>query len=105
MRSLSLLTAILLTLLAPTVANAKKPKKAPPAPLPTPIPLPAASNPAEALSPYIINLQQLLSFDRADYTGSQPLFTQTTGLLLTLRQALVVEQEKAEAKQKRMYAA
>jgi hypothetical protein len=105
MKSFLLLTAILVTSLAPAGAYAKKPKSPPAPPPATPIPLPSASNPAAALSPYIVNLAQLLSFDRADSTATQPLYTQTTGLLLTLRQELVVEEEKAPAEQKNMFAA
>jgi hypothetical protein len=96
---------ILVTLFAPVGAHAAKKHKAPPPPAATPVPLPSASNPAAALSPYIVNLEQLLAFDRADSTASQPLFTQTAGLLLTLRQELVVEQEKAAPEQKGMFTA
>jgi len=101
----SLLAIICLTFIAPCGAYAKKKGKGGEPPAATPIPLPSASNPAAALSPYIINLAQLLSFDRADSTATQPLYTQTAGLLLTLRQELVVEQEKADPKQKNMFTA
>lgn len=99
------LVVVALTFLAPGVVLAKKKGQAPQPPAATPIPLPGPSNPVEALSPYITNLEQLLSFSRADSTAKEPLFTQTTGLLTTLRQELVVEQEKADPKFKNMYTA
>ncbi|MEP6672060.1 MAG: hypothetical protein ABJF10_23050 [Chthoniobacter sp.] len=106
MKLSSLLVIVCLTLVAPFGAYAKKKGKGggePPAA--TPIPLPSAANPAEALSPYIVNLDQLLSFERANSTATQPLFTQTSGLLLTLRQQFSVELTKAPAEQKNMYTA
>jgi hypothetical protein len=94
---------VLLALAVPFGAYAKKKGKGEPAE--TPIPLPGASNPAEALSPYIVNLEQLLALGRAPKTEKQPLYTQTSGLLVTLRQQLVVEQTKASAEAKNMYTA
>jgi hypothetical protein len=105
MKTLFLPVIVALTFLTPDVVLAKGKKHAPQPPAATPIPLPSASNPVEALSPYITNLEQLLSFERADSTANQPLFTQTSGLLTTLRQSLVVEQEKADAKLKNMFTA
>ncbi|MEI9894418.1 MAG: hypothetical protein WDN28_11185 [Chthoniobacter sp.] len=101
----SLLAIICLTLVAPFGAYAKKKGKRGQPPAATPIPLPGAANPAEALSPYILNLDQLLAFHRPPATATQPLFTQTSGLLLVLRQEFVVNLEKASAEQKNMYTA
>lgn len=95
--------AMVLTLALPLGAHAKKKGKAEPAA--TPIPLPSASNPIEALSPYIVNLEQLLSLDRPAATASQPLFTQTSGLLLTLRQQFASEATSAPAEKKNLYTA
>lgn len=94
------------TLALPFGAYAKKGKgKGAQAPQATPIPLPSAANPIEALSPYIINLDPLLALDRADATASQPLYTQTSGLLLTLRQQFVSEASSAPAEKKNLYTA
>jgi hypothetical protein len=95
-----------LTLAVPHGAYAKKGKgKEEHAPQPTPIPMPSAANPVGALSPYIVNLEQLLSLDRAPATASQPLFTQTSGLLITLRQQFVSDASSAPAEKKNLYTA
>jgi len=100
------LLIVLIALAVPFSAQAAKKKgKGEQPPAATPIPLPGASNPAEALSPYIVNLQQLLALDRPPGSEKQPLFTQTTGLLTTLRQQLMVELTKAPPEQKNMYTA
>lgn len=70
----------------------------------TPIPMPSAGNPVEALSPYIINLDQLLAFDRAPATAKQPLFTETPGLLTSLRQQFVAEAASALPEKQSLYA-
>lgn len=107
MKTVPLLMVVALVALAPCGLYAKGKKKGHDAqpPAATPIPLPGPSNPVEALSPYITNLEQLLAFNRADSTAKEPLFTQTSGLLTTLRQGFVIEQEKAAPNLKNMYTA
>jgi len=92
------------TLAVPHGAYAKKGKgKGDHEPAATPIPLPGAANPVEALSPYIIHLDQLLAFNRAPATAKQPLFTETSGLLLTLRQQLVAAASSAPPEKQSLY--
>jgi len=94
---------LVVALAVPVGAYAKKGKggKGPQA---TPIPLPGAADPVAALSPYIINLDPLLAFDRPAATAKQPLFTETPGLLLTLRQQLVAAASSAPPEKQNLYA-
>jgi hypothetical protein len=105
MKKFPLMFLMVLSLAVPFGAHAKKGKGKEQPPQATPIPLPSASNPIEALSPYIINLDQLLALDRAPATASQPLYTQTSGLLLTLRQQFASEASSAPAEKKNLYTA
>lgn len=102
MKTASLLLIALLLCLAPCGAYAKKKGKGD---HPAAAPASDPSNPAEALSPYIIHLDELLALSRPPKAAKEPLFTETTGLLTTLRQEFVVEQEKAPDDQKHMFTA
>lgn len=96
---------MVLALAIPFGAYAKKGKgEKDKEPKSTPIPLPGAADPIAALSPYITNLDLLLAFDRPAATAKQPLFTETPGLLTTLRQEFVAAAASAPPEKQSLYA-
>lgn len=91
--------------LALSVTNApgKPKKKAEAAPAATPAPDP--SNPVEALSPYITNIDQLLALHRTAPRPAEAMLNEAPGRLLTLRQEFAMQQSDAPAEKKGRFAA
>jgi hypothetical protein len=98
-KTLQLVMMLALIVAVPLGAIAKKKEKKDDQPKPA-----DPSNPVAALSPYILNLDELLALNRGK-KGAEPFFQQASGQIVILRQEFVIEQEKAADNLKPMFAA
>lgn len=76
-----------------------------PVPAPTPIALPDASQPSEALTPYIVHLDSLLALGHIGSPPVQEFCALAPGRLLVLRQQFLARQSEAPDDRKPSFAA